>query len=38
VLLEAAKVAQLRHELNRTPTADLFFEVLAERGQEVIPP
>lgn len=36
-LLEAAKVAQLRHELNRTRTADLFFEVLAEREQEVTP-
>ena len=34
-LLDAAKVALLRHELNRTPTADLFFEVLAERQKEV---
>lgn len=30
VLLDAARTAVLRHELNRTPTADLFFEVLAE--------
>jgi hypothetical protein len=29
-LLDAAKTAMLRHELNRTPTADLFFEALAE--------
>lgn len=33
VLLEAAKTARLRHELNRTPIADLFFEVLAEREE-----
>lgn len=35
-LLEAAKTAVLRHELNRTPTRELFFEVLAEveRGQQ----
>jgi len=34
-LLEAAKTAVLRHELNRTPTSDLFFEILAdiEKGQ-----
>ena len=34
-LLEAAKTAVLRHELNRTPTSELFFEVLAEveKGQ-----
>ena len=31
VLFEAAKTARLRHELNRTPIADLFFEILAER-------
>lgn len=37
VLLDAAKTAVLRHELNRTPTADLFFEVLAEREGEVQP-
>jgi hypothetical protein len=36
-LLEAARVAVLRHELNRASTADLFFEVLAERDQEVTP-
>jgi hypothetical protein len=30
-LLDAAQTALLRHELNRTPTAELFFEVLAER-------
>ena len=29
-LLEAAKTAMLRHELNRTPISELFFEVLAE--------
>ena len=33
-LLEAAKTARLRAQLNRTPVADLFFEVLAERGEE----
>ena len=34
-LLDAAKTAVLRHELNRTPTRELFFEVLAEveKGQ-----
>jgi hypothetical protein len=32
-LLDAARTAVLRHELNRTSTADLFFEVLAEREQ-----
>jgi len=30
-LLDAARTAVLRHELNRTPAADLFFEILAER-------
>jgi len=30
-LLDAARTAMLRHELNRAPTAELFFEVLAER-------
>ena len=34
VLLDAAQDAVLRHELNRTPTAELFFEILAERDQE----
>ena len=35
-LLEAAKIAVLRHALNRTPTCELFFEVLAEveKGQQ----
>ena len=33
-LLDAARTAVLRHELNRTPTAELFFEVLAERAKE----
>jgi hypothetical protein len=33
VLLEAAKTARLRHELNRAPLSDLFFEVLAERKE-----
>jgi len=31
ILLDAARTAVLRHELNRTSTADLFFEILAER-------
>jgi hypothetical protein len=30
-MLEAARTAVLRHELNRTPTAELFFEILAEQ-------
>jgi hypothetical protein len=30
IMIEAARVASLRHELNRTPIGDLFFEVLAE--------
>jgi hypothetical protein len=30
LLLQAAKTAMLRHELNRTPTSQLFFEALAE--------
>ncbi len=34
VLLNAAQTAVLRHELNRTPTSELFFEILAERDQE----
>ena len=29
-LLEAAKTARTRHQLNRAPLCDLFFEVLAE--------
>ena len=29
-LLDAAKTAMLRHELNRAPTAELFFEALLE--------
>ena len=29
-LLDAAKTAMLRHQLNRTPMSELFFEVLAE--------
>lgn len=29
-LLEAAKIAMLRHSLNRTPTSDLFFEALSD--------
>ena len=33
VLLEAAQTARLRHELNRTSVADLFFEVLDELGE-----
>lgn len=30
VLLEAARLAMLRRDLNRAPTGDLFFEALAE--------
>ncbi|HLG56860.1 MAG TPA: hypothetical protein VI485_16095 [Vicinamibacterales bacterium] len=37
VLLEAAQTAVLRHELNRTPTSELFFEILTERDQEARP-
>jgi hypothetical protein len=35
VLLEAARLAVLRHELNRTSLSDLFFEILAafDRGE-----
>jgi hypothetical protein len=36
-LLEAAKTARLRHELNRTPIGELFFEVLAEREGDIAP-
>jgi hypothetical protein len=35
-LLDAANIARTRHELNRTPISELFFEVLAER-EEVQP-
>jgi hypothetical protein len=35
--MEAARTAILRHELNRTPTGDLFFEVLAEQKGETVP-
>ena len=34
VLLDAAQTAVLRHELNRTPTSELFFEILAERDRK----
>jgi hypothetical protein len=35
-LIEAARTALLRHELNRAPVADLFFEVLIEKdGKEL---
>ena len=37
LMLEAARVAQLRHALNRTPLGDLFFEVLEEFDQETQP-
>lgn len=30
-LLGAAQEARLRHELNRAPLADLFFDILSER-------
>jgi hypothetical protein len=33
-LLNAAKTAMSRHELNRTSIAELFFEVLAEIDRE----
>jgi hypothetical protein len=33
MLLDAARTAVLRYQLNRTPTADLFFEILAEREE-----
>lgn len=33
-LLEAAKTARTRHELNRAPIRELFFEVLAEWERE----
>jgi hypothetical protein len=36
-LLDAAKTALVRHQLNRTPTAELFFEVLAEREKGAQP-
>ena len=36
-LLEAAATARIRHELNRAPLSELFFEVLAEQEQEVAP-
>lgn len=34
VLLEAARLAMLRHELNRTAMGDLFFELVAEFDRE----
>jgi len=34
VLLEAARVAMLRRDLNRASLGDLFFEVLAEFDRE----
>jgi hypothetical protein len=33
-LLAAAQTARTRHELNRAPLAELFFEVLSEWEQE----
>lgn len=33
VLMEAARQAMLRRDLNRTPVGDLFFEVLAELAE-----
>ena len=32
-LLDAANTARTRHELNRAPVPELFFEVLAEREE-----
>lgn len=37
VLLEAARLALLRHELNRTSVSDLFFEVLGNIDREATP-
>jgi hypothetical protein len=34
ILLDAARTAALRHTLNRTPTSELFFEILTERHRE----
>jgi hypothetical protein len=34
LMLEAARVAMLRHDLNRTPLGDLFFQVLDEFDRE----
>lgn len=36
-LLDAAKTAMLRHALNRAPTAELFFEALAENEKGAHP-
>lgn len=33
-LLDAAKEARTRHELNRSPISALFFEILVEREQK----
>jgi hypothetical protein len=33
-LLEAAQTARMRHELNRAPISELFFEVLTEWERE----
>jgi hypothetical protein len=33
-LLNAAEGARLRHELNRSPISQLFFEILTEREQQ----
>ena len=33
-LLHAARVAMLRHHLNRAPTSDLFFEALLEAHEK----
>jgi hypothetical protein len=33
-LIEAGRTALLRHELNRAPCAELFFEVLAEQERK----
>lgn len=34
LMLEAARVAMLRHDLNRSPLGDLFFEVLSDFDKE----
>jgi hypothetical protein len=34
LMLEAARLATLRHELNRIPLGDLFFELIAEFDKE----
>jgi hypothetical protein len=37
LMLEAARLATMRHELNRAPLGDLFFELIAEFDKEDAP-